>query len=110
MDSGVTWAVFERTDLLRVIVSVDPFGQGERCKLWRHASLSRIDRMPSYQDIADVKEDFVGPANRAVMIFPPRAEHVNDHQFCLHLYHAVGNEDGLPDFRVVNPGTGSKTI
>ena len=29
MDSGVTWAVFERTDLLRVIVSVDRMERGK---------------------------------------------------------------------------------
>lgn len=71
-------------------------------KEWLHTSLSRQDRIPSYQDILMVKDQFIGTERKAIMVFPSRKEHVNMHPFCLHLY--SNEEDGLPDFR--RPGGG----
>lgn len=67
---------------------------------WVHVSLSRRDRLPSYDDLALVKRAFLGPDTRAIQLFVPEAEHVNRHRFCLHLWHCVDG-DGLPDFRTM---------
>lgn len=65
---------------------------------WVHVSVSRRDRVPSYDDLALIKRLFIGRERRAVQVFVPESEHVNLHRFCLHLWHCVDG-DGLPDFR-----------
>jgi len=69
-------------------------------KRWIHVSLSRRERVPSYDDLAVVKRAFIGEDKQAIQLFTRRAEHVNVHRFCLHLWHCVDG-DGLPDFRAM---------
>ncbi len=65
---------------------------------WIHVSVSRRDRLPSYDDLAAVKRTFVGDDRRALQVFAPVGEHFNLHRFCLHLWTCLDG-DGLPDFR-----------
>ena len=82
---------------------IDDFGDGYRCKHrsglqviasgaeyegreWLHVSMSRIDRMPSYEDMKHVKETVIGNQRWAAQLFPPAEQHVNIHHFCLHLW------------------------
>ncbi len=65
---------------------------------WIHVSVSRKDRLPSYDDLAAVKRTFIGDERRALQVFAPKSEHVNVHRFCLHLWTCL-DRDGLPDFR-----------
>ncbi len=68
-------------------------------KRWQHVSLaSQRGKMPTYAQMAAVKECFIGKDKKAIMVFPPEDEHVNTHKYCLHLYHCLDG-DGLPDFR-----------
>lgn len=67
-------------------------------KLWMHVSMSRPDRMPTYDDMVRVKETFVGPNREAYQVFPRADEHVNEHKFCLHLWTCLAGRV-LPDFR-----------
>ena len=72
-------------------------------KPWIHTSFSRKSRIPDYRDIKWVKETFVGKEKIAIQILPIESEHVNIHNFCLHLWTPV-EHDPLPDF---THGTGS---
>lgn len=67
-------------------------------RVWLHVSCSRSDRIPTYEELCDVKRIFVGRTRRALQVFPPEAEHVNDHPYCLHLWCCMDG-DGMPDFR-----------
>lgn len=91
-EDGAIYA--NRTLGLKVIVSQGKEADGRE---WVHASLSRRSRMPTYEDMALVKRLFIGEEKKAIQIFPPGSEHVNIHNFCLHLFHCV-DEDVLPDF------------
>ncbi len=51
-----------------------------------HASCSREDRMPDYDDLVTLKKVCFGPSRYAAMILPPASEHVNIHNHCLHLW------------------------
>jgi hypothetical protein len=73
-------------------------------KVWIHASVARPDRIPSYEELVEVKNLFIGPGRKAVQIFAPMREHVNIHPNCLHLW-ACFDGDPLPDFT-----RGGKTI
>lgn len=89
--------VYQRQDGLRVISSVilDPDQDNQR---WLHVSMSRPTTMPSYEDLQTVKDLFIGQTRKAVQIFPPKAQHVNVHPNCLHLWCCL-DRDLLPDFR-----------
>jgi hypothetical protein len=67
-------------------------------KEWLHLSVSRQDRLPSWDDLVEVKEVFGGTATSAIQVIPPRAEYVNCHPNVLHLWVCL-DESPLPDFR-----------
>lgn len=68
-------------------------------KRWLHTSCSRPKRMPSYDDLQRVKDTFIGPGRKAIMVIPAKEEHFNFMPFCLHLYSCLDG-DLLPDFRI----------
>jgi hypothetical protein len=86
---------YMRGDGLFVIFTADRL-QGDG-KTWLHVSMSRKSRIPSYQDMCDVKFLFIGKERQAIQIFAPEAKHINIHPYCLHLWCALEG-DGLPDF------------
>ena len=97
---GPSGACWERWDGLQVILTTAPHGDGHE---WAHLSISRPMRIPSYRDLTEAKDLFLGPDAKAIMVLPPRREHVNIHPFCLHLYARLDG-DSLPDF---TEGSGS---
>jgi hypothetical protein len=66
---------------------------------WVHVSCSRPSRLPSWEDVREVKDAFIGRDRRALQVLPPQDQYVNMHKHCLHLWCCV-DDDGLPDFRV----------
>ena len=88
-------AYSNRTLGLRVIVSSDVEEDG---RTWLHVSVSRRNRMPEYKDVFLVKHLFIGDDKKAIQVFPPKDEHINDHPYCLHLFHCVEDSEPLPDF------------
>lgn len=82
-------------------------------RAWLHVSLTKHAPgggwlMPSYEDICDVKREFIGDDFRAIEIHASAAVHVNIHGTCRHLWACLEN-DGLPEFSVVLPN-GLRTI
>lgn len=78
-----------------VILTVsDSHGDGKR---WVHVSLAYPNRVPSYDELAEVKRIFVGLKRQAIMVLPREEKHINIHPYCLHLYCCLDG-DGLPDF------------
>lgn len=68
-------------------------------RLWLHVSFTRLDgKMPTYDDLVWVKDAFIGGLHWAFQYFPPKSEHVSDHNKCLHLWSCLEKID-LPDFR-----------
>jgi hypothetical protein len=82
-----------------VALSIDDIGP----HTWLHVSLTRSDsQMPSYRDLKNLKDTFIGPDLTAVQIFPPADQHVNAHETCLHLWACLDAEI-LPDPIVRKP-------
>jgi len=65
---------------------------------WLHVSFSFATKMPTYEDMAQVKALFIGPDHPAYMVLPRAKDHFNHHPFCLHLFAPLAGEDPLPDF------------
>lgn len=72
-------------------------------KRWVHASCSRYDRVPTYEDVKEVKASFIGMDRKAIMVFPEKRFYVNIHPYCLHLFSCLDG-DGLPEFSGVVGG------
>lgn len=53
--------------------------------LW-HLSISRRDRLPSYEELKSARYQFLPDVDYAIQVFPPKENFVNVHGFCLHLW------------------------
>jgi hypothetical protein len=91
---GLDGGAYENKNGLRVVTSVAKEEDGRH---WLHVSLSRAGRMPTYQDIAEVKRIFIGEDRKAIFVLPEKARHVSIHDFCLHLWASL-EYDPLPNF------------
>lgn len=87
-----------RKELLQVMCSARIEADGKR---WLHVSASRRTKIPSWQDMKEVKDIFIGKERKAIQVFAPESEHVNVHPYVLHLWSCL-DEDPLPDFRLPN--------
>lgn len=56
---------------------------------WIHVSVARPDRMPSWMEMAKVRDEFLGPTVEAYHVCPRAEDYVNVHQYCLHLWAPV---------------------
>lgn len=89
-----------------VIISAATEADGKR---WLHVSCSRASRLPSWEDLADVKAIFVGAERYAYQVLPPRSRHVNINPHVLHLWSCLDADKGaaLPEFSGMIGGTRS---
>lgn len=53
---------------------------------WDHVSVSLPDRCPTWEEMCKVKALFWDAEDAVMELHPPRADWVNNHQFCLHLW------------------------
>jgi hypothetical protein len=98
---GASFAVTRKCIDYFVIFSIYKYSDG---KTWEHISVSRRDeRMPDWDDMVWVKEAMCGNDAKAIIVIPPRSEHVNIHETCHHIWRCLDGDD-LPDFTL---GTGS---
>lgn len=81
---------------LRVLLSVEHKTNEDR---WLHVSVSREDRLPSWEDLKEIKDLFIGRDRAAIQILPKSSEYVNCHPYVLHLWSDLDRERFVPDFR-----------
>lgn len=79
---------------LAVIISAAKELDGRR---WLHLSVSRSNRLPTWDDLKLVKDVFMGRERKVIQVLLPASEYVNIHPFVLHLW-ACMDGDPLPDF------------
>lgn len=65
---------------------------------WTHASISWTDRLPTYAELCRLKEAVWGGDGYAYQVFAPASEHVNIHEFALHLWGRADGAPVLPEF------------
>lgn len=65
---------------------------------WEHASISvyKQNRCPSWEEMCAVKQLFWTDEETVVQYHPPKAEYVNNHPYCLHLWKPIKGEIILP--------------
>lgn len=55
-----------------------------------HLSISHPSPYPTWDEIKEAREKFLPDELTFAMLFPPKAEYVNLHKNCFHLYQATG--------------------
>lgn len=66
---------------------------------WTHASIAWTDRLPTYYELSQLHEA-VWPEGFAYQVFPAPDQHINIHQFALHLWGLADGKNVLPDFGI----------
>jgi hypothetical protein len=51
-----------------------------------HMSISHHNQNPTWKEIRDARYHFIPDEITMAMFFPPKAEYVNIHEFCFHLF------------------------
>jgi hypothetical protein len=92
------WYMDRRDGGARIIVTAGPIDDsGED---WIHASISRPDQLPSYEDLKQLHRAVWRGTGWAYQVFAPTSHHVNIHEYALHLW-------GRPDGSAVLPEIGA---
>lgn len=65
---------------------------------WTHASMSWIDRVPTYDELVQLKRAVWGDDGEAYQVHSRAERHVNLHEFALHLWGRADGSPVLPDF------------
>lgn len=81
--------------LLRVVVSDG--------RDWDHISVSLETRCPSWAEMCFVKDLFFEPHEVAMQLHPAKADYVNHHPYCLHLWRPQAKRIPLPPSIFVGP-------
>lgn len=63
---------------------------------WEHVSVSAKGRCPTWEEMQAVKELFWRDDETVVQFHPCKAEYVNNHEYCLHLWKRAGERIELP--------------
>lgn len=84
------------SNLLAVLLSAEK-APGTH-EVWLHVSVSHRDRIPTWEELRDVKDLFVGRDKLALQVLPSADEYVNICWRVLHLWHCPDRRP-VPDFR-----------
>jgi hypothetical protein len=76
-----------------VILATDGAGEQE---VWEHVSVSTARRCPNWEEMAAVKDWFWNDDECVVQLHVPKAAHINNHPYCLHLWRRPGHPFDLP--------------
>lgn len=90
--------VFKSIDTDHVIIVT--YGHAASVEPWIHASIGLPNRMPTYYDLITMHKGVFGPDAYAYQVFAPDADHVNIHEFVLHLWGRPDGTAALPNFGI----------
>lgn len=74
--------VYHKHGQVRVVHSID-LADG---KWWDHVSVSRKRKIPSWEDLARVKDVIIGKRREAIQVLPREEDYVNVCEYCLHFW------------------------
>jgi hypothetical protein len=64
---------------------------------WDHVSMSlAVNRCPTWAEMCELKELFFEPDAWVLQFHPPVSENINNHEYCLHLWHPQRDEIPTP--------------
>ena len=90
--AATTW----KRGALRVLRSIATMTDGSH---WLHVSLSKPKEDPSWEQMVLVKQQFIGDDAYAIMVLPPRGNHVNLHHHCFQWWAWIDGPFNYPDLQ-----------
>jgi hypothetical protein len=90
----VTLFAYKYRNELTVLASVRVEQDGKR---WLHVSCAGQDTIPSWAELKDIKNMFMGKNVVALQVLPASDKYINLHPNVLHLWHCLDG-DVTPDF------------
>ena len=70
---------------------------------WEHVSVSCEHRTPNWDEMCFVKDLFWREDECAMQLHPPKADYVNHHPYCLHLWKPMEGDIPMPPSMLVGP-------
>lgn len=74
-------------------------------KGWEHVSVSTQNRTPTWAEMEHIKRLFFNDDETVMQLHVPPSEHVNRHEYCLHLWRPIGVEIPRPPAIFVGPAS-----
>jgi hypothetical protein len=87
-------------EMLKIVAS-----EGDREIPWEHVSVSCERRTPNWTEMCFVKDLWWRDDECVIQYHPPKAEYVNCHPFCLHLWKPLEADLPIPPSILVGPKT-----
>ena len=53
---------------------------------WEHVSINGVNRMPTWDEMCELKDMFFNEDECCVQYHPPKSEYVNNMPYCLHIW------------------------
>ena len=101
---GIGWTLRRLDGTGSVVISTAPLDDDANITpgdiggtWWLHASISRKDQMPTYDELR-LLHDAVFGDRWSYQCFAPPSHHVNIHEHALHLWGRVDGKPALPNF------------
>lgn len=60
---------------------------------WEHVSISTPTRCPTWEEMCLIKDLFWDDDDVVIQIHPVKADYINNHAYCLHLWRKAGTND-----------------
>lgn len=57
---------------------------------FEHVSVSLPDRCPRWPEMVFIKDLFFEEEEQVIQYHPPKSQHINCHEFCLHMWKPIG--------------------
>lgn len=68
---------------------------------WEHVSVSLPNRCPTWEEMCFIKDLFWSDDEAVMQLHPRRADYVNNHPYCLHLWRPLDAAIPLPPSEMV---------
>lgn len=91
-----SWGLRRHDGQRPVVLSAAPWNDGV---VWIHASIAGRTDMPTYEELTTLHAA-VFRAGYAYQVFAPPDQHVNIHEYALHLWGRADGAAGIPEFGV----------
>jgi hypothetical protein len=63
---------------------------------WDHVSVSFNNRCPTWEEMCQIKDLFFEPDECVMQLHPPKKDYINNHPYCLHLWHPTTQPIPMP--------------
>ena len=95
--AGVNWGMFQVPSNVSPKKTLCVMSSGtDDIHGWEHVSVSTSNRCPTWAELQQIKELFWADDETVVQFHPAKADYVNRHPYCLHLWRRVRRPFELP--------------